>query len=225
MQHRAPEDPGRGGLHLEGDLLGELHGVRPKSGRVKRLPIQVLGHAVNQLHLNEGYEYELVVSEIEDLNHALGPQISGGSRHGYHYLFQNVGETSFGAGVEAADAAIGYWSMVNDAMKRLSDKDMTKQPYDQSNSVACLLWHMNRIVDNMTHARLQSQRQLWVLEGWHQKSAWAGPADGCGSSLEGSSGQARGRLPMSETPLHFKTISELATLIKPESTDGHGWTA
>ena len=38
--------------------------------------------------------------------------------------------------MEAADAAIGYWSMVNDAMKRLSDKDMTKQPYDQSNSVA-----------------------------------------------------------------------------------------
>ena len=119
--------------------------------------------------------------------------------------------------MEAADAAIGYWSMVNDAMKRLSDKDMTKQPYDQSNSVACLLWHMNRIVDNMTHARLQSQRQLWVLEGWHQKSAWAGPADGCGSSLEGSSGQARGRLPMSETPLHFKTISELATLIKAKA--------
>ena len=61
------------------------------------------------------------------------------------------------------------WSMVDNAIKSLSDNDLTQQPNDQSNSVAWLLWHMNRVVDNMIHTRLQSQRQLWVLDGWHQK--------------------------------------------------------
>ncbi len=61
------------------------------------------------------------------------------------------------------------WSMVDNAIQSLSDDDLTQQPNDQSNSVAWLLWHMNRVVDNMIHTRLQSQRQLWVLDGWHQK--------------------------------------------------------
>jgi len=59
--------------------------------------------------------------------------------------------------------------MVDNAIQSLSDDDLTQQPNDQSNSVAWLLWHMNRVVDNMIHTRLQSQRQLWVLDGWHQK--------------------------------------------------------
>ncbi len=61
------------------------------------------------------------------------------------------------------------WSMVDNAILSLSDDDLTQQPNDQSNSVAWLLWHMNRVVDNMIHTRLQSKRQLWVLDGWHQK--------------------------------------------------------
>jgi uncharacterized damage-inducible protein DinB len=61
------------------------------------------------------------------------------------------------------------WSMVDNAIQSLSDDDLTQQPNDQSNSVAWLLWHMNRVVDNMIHTRLQSKRQLWVLDGWHQK--------------------------------------------------------
>ena len=61
------------------------------------------------------------------------------------------------------------WSMVDNAIQSLSDDDLTQQPNDQSNSAAWLLWHMNRVVDNMIHTRLQSQRQLWVLDGWHQK--------------------------------------------------------
>jgi len=61
------------------------------------------------------------------------------------------------------------WSMVDNAIKSLPDEKLTQQPNDQSNSVAWLLWPMNRVVDNMIHTRLQSQRQLWVLDGWHQK--------------------------------------------------------
>ena len=55
------------------------------------------------------------------------------------------------------------------AMQGLSDDTLNQQPNDQSNSVAWLLWHMNRVVDNMIHTLLQSQRQLWVLDGWYQK--------------------------------------------------------
>ena len=61
------------------------------------------------------------------------------------------------------------WGMVDNAINSLSDDDLTRQPNDQSNSAAWLLWHMNRVVDNMIQTRLQSKRQLWALDGWHQK--------------------------------------------------------
>ena len=61
------------------------------------------------------------------------------------------------------------WSMVDNAIQTLDDDALNRLPNDQSNSAAWLLWHMNRVVDNMIHTRLQSQRQLWVREGWHQK--------------------------------------------------------
>ena len=61
------------------------------------------------------------------------------------------------------------WSMVDNAINSLSDQDFTRQPNDQSNSAAWLLWHMSRVVDNMIQTRLQSQRQLWVSDGWYQK--------------------------------------------------------
>ena len=63
------------------------------------------------------------------------------------------------------------WSMVDNAIQTLADDALTQQPNDQSNSAAWLLWHMNRVVDNMIQTRLQSQRQLWVSGGWHQKFA------------------------------------------------------
>ncbi|MFQ6029865.1 MAG: DinB family protein [Dehalococcoidia bacterium] len=61
------------------------------------------------------------------------------------------------------------WSMVDNAIASIDDAALTQQPNDQSNSAAWLLWHMNRVVDNMIHTRLQSLEQLWVREGWHQK--------------------------------------------------------
>lgn len=61
------------------------------------------------------------------------------------------------------------WGMVDNAINSLSDHDLTQQPNDQSNSAAWLLWHMSRVVDNMIQTRLQSKRQLWVQEKWHQK--------------------------------------------------------
>ena len=39
------------------------------------------------------------------------------------------------------------WSMVDNAIQSLPDDALTQQPNDQSNSVAWLLWHMNRVVD------------------------------------------------------------------------------
>ena len=46
------------------------------------------------------------------------------------------------------------WSMVDKAIESLSDEALTRQPNDQSNSAAWLLWHMNRVVDNMIQTRL-----------------------------------------------------------------------
>jgi len=60
------------------------------------------------------------------------------------------------------------WSMVDNAIKSLPDEELNQQLDDQSNSVAWHLWHMNRVVGNMIYARLQSQRQLWVLDEWYQ---------------------------------------------------------
>ena len=61
------------------------------------------------------------------------------------------------------------WDMVDSALEGLDEATMARQPADQCNSAAWILWHMNRVVDNMIHTRLQSKRQLWVLDGWHQK--------------------------------------------------------
>ena len=59
--------------------------------------------------------------------------------------------------------------MVDNAITSLSDSDSIRQPNDQSNSAAWLLWHMSREVDNMIQTRLQSQQQLWVAQRWYQQ--------------------------------------------------------
>ena len=51
-----------------------------------------------------------------------------------------------------------YWGMVDNAINSLSNSDLIRQPNDQSNSAAWLLWHMSRVVDNMIQTRLQSRQ-------------------------------------------------------------------
>ncbi len=61
------------------------------------------------------------------------------------------------------------WRMVNRAIENLDDASLIKQPVNECNSIAWLMWHMNRVVDSVIHTRLQSRPQLWSEEGWSDK--------------------------------------------------------
>ena len=61
------------------------------------------------------------------------------------------------------------WDMVANALEGLDDATMNRRPADHSNSIAWILWHMNRVVDIFINTRLQSSPELWVRDGWHQK--------------------------------------------------------
>ena len=61
------------------------------------------------------------------------------------------------------------WNMVDTALEGLDDAALARQPSDQCNSAAWILWHMNRVLDTLIHTRLRSMPQLWVSEGWHRK--------------------------------------------------------
>ena len=61
------------------------------------------------------------------------------------------------------------------ALEGLDDAAMARQPTDQCNSVAWILWHLTRVTDTFIHSRLRDLTQVWVSEGWHQKFGM--PAD------------------------------------------------
>ena len=61
------------------------------------------------------------------------------------------------------------WAMVDAGLEGLDDASLSRRPTDQCNSIAWILWHMNRVVDTFTHTRLRSMPQLWVKEGWHKR--------------------------------------------------------
>ena len=61
------------------------------------------------------------------------------------------------------------WNMVDTALEGLDEAALARQPSDQCNSAAWILWHMNRVLDTLIHTRLRSMPQLWVSEGWHRK--------------------------------------------------------
>ena len=67
------------------------------------------------------------------------------------------------------------WEMVDAALEGLDAEALARQPADQCNSIAWILWHMNRVVDTFIHTRLRDASQLWVRDEWHQK--YGMPAD------------------------------------------------
>ena len=66
------------------------------------------------------------------------------------------------------------WDMVDAALADLDQANLARIPADQCNSVAWILWHMDRVVDTFIHTRLRSISQIWVAEGWHQKYGMSG---------------------------------------------------
>ena len=73
----------------------------------------------------------------------------------------------------AADAVMWAlernWDMVGAALEGMDDETMTSQPAEHCNSIAWILWHMNRVVDIFINTRLQSKPELWVRDGWRLK--------------------------------------------------------
>ena len=61
------------------------------------------------------------------------------------------------------------WEMVDAALDGIDDATLARQPNDQSNSAAWILWHMSRVVDTVIHTRLRHMPQLWLTGRWHQK--------------------------------------------------------
>lgn len=61
------------------------------------------------------------------------------------------------------------WTMVDAALEGLDDATLARRPIEQCNSVAWVLWHMNRVVDTFIHTRFESKPQLWITDGWHKK--------------------------------------------------------
>ena len=61
------------------------------------------------------------------------------------------------------------WDMVDAALEDLDDVTLARRPADHCNSIAWILWHMNRVVDTFINTRLQSKSDLWVSDGWYLK--------------------------------------------------------
>lgn len=61
------------------------------------------------------------------------------------------------------------WEMVDITLAGVDEATMARRPTDQANSIAWILWHMNRVVDTFVHTRLQSKPQIWIQDGWHAK--------------------------------------------------------
>ena len=55
------------------------------------------------------------------------------------------------------------------ALSELDEDALSRIPANQCNSVAWILWHMNRVVDTFIHTRLRSIPQIWTTEGWSGK--------------------------------------------------------
>ena len=82
------------------------------------------------------------------------------------------------------------WEMIDSALQGLDDAILRRQPTEQSNSIAWILWYMSRVVDTFIHTRLRDSSQLWVSDGWHIKFGMDQDPDdrGVGSGLDRSPG-------------------------------------
>lgn len=61
------------------------------------------------------------------------------------------------------------WRMVDSALEALDEATLAREPAEQCNSAAWILWHMNRVVDTFINTRLRSVPQTWAKDGWDQK--------------------------------------------------------
>ena len=88
--------------------------------------------------------------------------------------------------MSAADAVMWAlernWNMVDAAVAGLDAETLARQPAEECNSIAWILWHMNRVIDTFIHQRLQGLPPCWVSQGWSEKFGMAENVRGMGWS-------------------------------------------
>lgn len=65
------------------------------------------------------------------------------------------------------------WDMVDRALAGMDYETMARRPNDASNSIAWILWHMNRVWDYLINGRLTANPPVWLREGWAEKYGMA----------------------------------------------------
>ena len=69
------------------------------------------------------------------------------------------------------------WTMIDDALEGLDDALLERIPAGQCNSIAWLLWHLDRVMDTFVTTRLRDMPQIWVEAGWAEKFGMAPDPD------------------------------------------------
>ena len=65
------------------------------------------------------------------------------------------------------------WDMVDRALAGMDYATMARRPNDASNSIAWILWHMNRVWDALINGRLTDNPPVWIREGWAERYGMA----------------------------------------------------
>ena len=65
------------------------------------------------------------------------------------------------------------WVMIDSSLEGLDDETLARIPAEQCNSIAWLIWHLNRVMDTFIHTGLRGLPQIWITEGWAEKYGMA----------------------------------------------------
>ena len=76
------------------------------------------------------------------------------------------------------------WNMVDAAIAGLDPETLARQPAADCNSIAWILWHMNRVIDTFINQRLQGLPPFWISQGWSEQFGMAENVRGMGWSPE-----------------------------------------
>ena len=69
------------------------------------------------------------------------------------------------------------WDMIDAALDGMDDAILARIPAGQCNSIAWILWHLDRVMDTFVTTRLREQPQVWVEGGWAQRFGMAPDPD------------------------------------------------
>ena len=100
------------------------------------------------------------------------------------------------------------WNMVDAAIEDLDPETLARQPAPECNSIAWILWHMNRVIDTFINQRLQGREPFWITQGWSEKFGMADNVPGMGWTPEDLAGWSA---PDVETLLGYQAAVRQAT--------------